>query len=78
MGAAPPDRCISPREQSDSARACTPGKIRGHLPASHGGSCPRTDSHLTYMINITLTMEFTIHVRGELTEADDGGASARI
>jgi hypothetical protein len=26
--------------------------------------CPRTDTHLTYMINITLTMEFALAAGG--------------
>jgi len=30
-----------------------PGKMRGDL-------CPRTDTHLTYMINIALTTELTL------------------
>ena len=28
------------------------------------GACPRTDSHLTYMIDIVLTMEFTLAAGG--------------
>jgi hypothetical protein len=30
----------------------------------HRFECPRTDTHLTYMINITLTTEFVLPPRG--------------
>jgi len=34
--------------------------------------CPRTDRHLTYMIDIVLTTEFAIAAGGAMTGADPG------
>ena len=47
---------ISPEEEIARPRVqavVEPGKMRGDL-------CPRTDTHLTYMINIALTTELTL------------------